>query len=457
MSYDKKRLADSLKTVYAFTSERADDPSKYRRFKVLGGGGTHISFSTPGGTFEGIVEEGRGPTLMIVDDGMDAYDSFVDEALRDDEIREIIGRGAIEKQLDNLLQSTNGQLPGEDAANIVRFQIMKPLRDNIRVWHSYVPIVNLNTKDRLRLGDVEFVSAEETKSASGMFIEEHQFGSDDVAYQEKQRQAVLTRIDTSCQQSPSFARVELRAHADRTLDVASDKALIALNILRAHTHLFYTYGQKALVGLATELSAGAWQTISLSQDESRTLNTKKVPTGPLLPFDLDKKKIDCLKSNCHLVLLQGILDKPCGDRNSFESAVIQAFQSLGCAIVAPTIDMRFLNCTIALERMLIPDGEDTTTERWSDRLAVALTRDSSHRQIIIKRTKQLYDLRSRIVHAAYSGVSDADARLMERWALGVILVGLEGHGDFSSHRDCCDTVDPRKIGLGIGENAGELG
>ncbi|MCH7992990.1 MAG: hypothetical protein IIB57_00950 [Planctomycetes bacterium] len=453
MSYDKNRLADSLKKVYAFTSEGVDDPNNYRRCKMLGGSGTRISFSTPGGGFEGVVEEGQGATLMIVDDGVDAFDAFIDEALKDDEIREVIGRGAIQKQLEDLLRSTQGTLPDGEIAKTIRFEIMKPLRENIRVWHSFVPIVNLNTKATLRLGDVEFVSAEEMKAASVTFIEEHRFGSDDTTYQEKQRQAILSRIDNSCQQTPSFARVALRAHQERTADVAADKALIALNILRAHTHLFYTYDQKALVGLPTELSAGAWQTVSLSQDESRTLNLKQVCKGPLLPFDLDEKKIDYLNGNCHLVLLQEILDKSCQDRNSFESAVIQAFQSLGRAIVAPTIDMRFLGCTIALERMLTSDDEkNTTTERWSDRLALAVARDSSHRQVIIKRAKRLYELRSRIVHAAYSGVSDADARLMERWALRVIFLGLEGHANFSCHGDFCNTVDPRNIGLGFSEN-----
>lgn len=457
MSYDKNRLAESLKQIYAFTSEGVDDPNKYRRCKMLGGSGTRISISMPHGTFEGVVEEGQGATLMIVDDGVDAFDAFVDEALKDDEIREVIGRGAIQKQLEDLLRSTQGTLPDGEIAKTIRFEIMKPLRENIRVWHSFVPIVNLNTKATLRLGDVEFVSAEQMKSACATFIEDHQFGSDDVAHQEKQRQAILSRIDDSCQQIPSFARVSIRAHKERAADVAADKALIALNVLRAHTHLFYTYDQKALVGLATEFSPGTWQTTSLSQGESRTFNMHYGRTHSLLPFDLDSQKLNHLKTTCHLGLVQDILDKPSGDRNSFESAVIQAFQALGRAIVSPTIDMRFLNCTIALERMLIPDHEETTTERFSDRLAVALERDSSHRQIIIKRAKQLYDLRSRIVHAAFSGVSDADARLMERWALSVILLGLGGHANFSSHRDYCDTVDPRKIGLAIGENAGELG
>ena len=46
---------------------------------------------------------------------------------------------------------------------------------------------------------------------------------------------------------------------------------------------------------------------------------------------------------------------------------------------------------------------------------------------------------------------------MEQWALSVILVGLEGHENFSCHEDYCNTVDPRKIGLGVGENAEQVG
>jgi hypothetical protein len=153
-----------------------------------------------------------------------------------------------------------------------------------------------------------------------------------------------------------------------------------------------------------------------------------------------------------LLAIQEILDKPGEQRNSFEAVILQAFQSLGRAVVAPTMDMGFLGCTIALERMLIADGEEATTERWSDRLAVVMERDSARRQIIIKRAKQLYNLRSRIVHAGYSGVSDVDARLMERWALTVILIALGRHKEISSHSEFCRTIDPREIGLSGGKD-----
>ena len=64
-------------------------------------------------------------------------------------------------------------------------------------------------------------------------------------------------------------------------------------------------------------------------------------------------------------LVQEILFRPADKRNSLETVLIDSFQALGRAVVAPTNELFFLGCTIALERLLIPDGEQTTTERWS--------------------------------------------------------------------------------------------
>ena len=456
MSYDKNRLAELLKTIYEFTFEGVEDPHKYRACQILGGSGTAISITTEKGTMEGAVGESGGPTLMTVDDGVEALGAFADEVLKDDVFREIIGRAAINEQLKNLLRSTNGKLPDEDTVSIVRQRITKPLRDEIREWQTYVPIVNLQVTSRLRLGDVEFVPVDETRSAARTFIEEQPLGSDDPVHQGEQRQSFLAYLDKSYEQATSFARVELRAHKSRAPHIAADKALIALNILRAHTHLLHRRDDKAFIGLASEIpSAGAMQTVSLSQDDSHSFNMKNSYTGPLRPFTLDEAKIDHLKDKCHLAVVQGILDKPSEDRNPFESAVIQAFQSLGRAIVAPTIDMRFLGCTIALERMLIRDGEETTTERWTDRLAFAVEADPELRPATIKKAKRLYDLRSKIVHAAHSGVLEIDAQQIERWAMGAILVGLKGHGGFESHQDFCDSVDPRMIALGVDKDTPE--
>jgi len=445
--YDKARLVELLRKLYQFTRDGAAESKDHRRLRILGGSGTRLSFTSPTGTFEAAVPDGDVPTLTIIDDGVDALDAFAGEVLKDEEFRDIIGRAAVQEHLETFLQSTKGQLPDEDIKDVVRFRILKPLRDAVQEWCSYVPIVNLVVQAPLRLGDVTFVPQKEAEDESRHFIEEHQFGGGDAEYQEQQREAILAQIASSGSAFPSFVKVKLRAHSKRVRDVAADKALIAVNVLRAHTHLFHSYSDRALIGLPTEMSTGSWQTTSLSTDSRHSFNMQNADRGPLMPFVLDARKLEHLTSRCYLGLIQEILDKPSQARNSLETVGVQAFQSLGRAIVAPTIDMRCLGCTISLERMLIRDREETTTERWSDRLAVVLGRDRAHRQVIIQRAKSLYDLRSRIVHAAYSGVSEADARLMERWAVSVVLSTLGRHREFSSHEEFCKKVDPREIGL----------
>ncbi len=452
MGYDKNKLAELLKTIYSSTSEGSDAPEKYRQIQILGGSGTKISFATSKGTFEAAIPDGDVPTLKIVDDGVDALDAFADELLKDDDFRNAIGRSAIQERIGALLQSTRGLPPNEDLKDVVRFKIIKPLRDEIRPWCSYVPIVNLVVKTPLQLGDVWFVPQETAEQDSERFISDHRFGGIDAEEQEEQKQLILRDMRAASQQTKAFAKVSLRVHSNRVSDSAADKALIAVNILRSYTHLFYPYDNKALIGLPTEISIGRDHSVSLGQDERHTFDIKHGCRGTLVQFVLDNKKIEDLTLKYHLGLIQEILDKRSGERNPLETALVWAFQSLGCAIVAPTVDMRFLGCIIALERMLIRDHEPTTTERWTDRLAVLLGKDANHRQTIIKRAKGMYDLRSRIVHAGYSGASDADARLLEQWAIHVILSTLGRHKEYKSHEDFCKRIDPREIGLSADDN-----
>jgi len=450
-SYDKNRLADLLKTIYDFTKLGASDSGNCRRCKILGGSGTRICFSSDKGAFEGVVPDGHGPTLMIFDDGADAYEQFVTETLKDGDIKNLVGADAIEQQLDTLLRSTGGKLPERNLQEVVRYDVLKPLRDGIQDWVTYVPIENLVVRVPLRLGDVNFVSADFAREECQRFFDGFRFAGD-VERQATQTQGILKHVDAACNDVRAFAKVALHAYDKKADDVAAAKALVAVNILRSHTHLLFSPGKKALIGLPTEITRGSWKSISIGQGNERPFQLQDKIKGYLVPFVLDQPALDHLVDKCHLGLIQEILDIPASNRNSLQSAIIQAFQALGRAIVAPTIDMRFLGCTIALERMLIRDREESTTERWSDRLAVVLGEDPGQRQSLIQRAKGLYDLRSRIVHAAYSGVSDVDARLMEEWAMRVILSTVERYKDFSSHEEFCRKIDPREIGLSSGGN-----
>lgn len=455
MGYDKKKLAEYLRCVFKHTIEDHVDPNKHRRFKLIGGAGTKISIKSSGQTFEGQVGNEGGPTLTIIDDGMDAHDLFIAEVLKDEEFCDLVGPAPIEKTISNILQATNGNAP-DDLENLVRHNILKPLRDEIREWTSYVPVVNLRLEERFSIGNAEFINLDDAKRECADFIKDHTFMEDDEEKRSKQREGLLNQFGHALQLGSSVIKVAVRAHASRAQDTAAAKALQIINILRAHTHLLYSRSQRALIGLPTELHAGHWGAISFSQDSSRTFHLNTKPTGPLLPFELNKSNIEHLEHHCHFKTIDDILKNDVSEWSRLEQVIVQAFQALGATIVAPTPDARFLGCMIAIERMVIKDREESTAEKVSDRVAVALATKPEYRDSIIRQVKKLYNIRSRIVHAAFVGAGEDDAAKLEMWALALIQAAIKSHSTMQSHAEFCDCLDPRKLGLSTAANELQL-
>jgi hypothetical protein len=447
MGYDKKKLACLLRVIYDHTTTNPDAIQGDGPLMVVGGRGSTVSIASAKGVMlQSTIDESAGPSIVVRAGGVAAFEEFLDETVKDEEINEFVGRDAIAKHVKSFLQSTDGKLPVEPLDEVIRFKILKPLREDIHAWVAFLPVVNLVVKCPLTLGSVEFVAREAAQKESSDFIQTHRHqlaGTEDE--QDQQKNGLLNAIDRFAKQSHGYAKVSFRAHEGNVGNVSTNVALVALNVLRSHTHLFSSHSQRAFFGLPVEMSRGNWQRVAYSP--GRRLHLLDSSTGPLIPFELNHSTIRHLQEKCHLDLVQEILMKPANKRNSLEAVLLDSFQALGRAVVAPTTDLFFLGCTIALERLLIRDREETTTERWSDRLAIVVSDDPEERDNIIRRAKRLYDERSRVVHAAYSGVSCEDAELMEWWAIMAILKTLGQHKNYSSHEAFCQSVDPRTIGL----------
>ena len=115
-------------------------------------------------------------------------------------------------------------------------------------------------------------------------------------------------------------------------------------------------------------------------------------------------------------------------------------------MVAPTIDMQFLHRVIAIERIIFHDSDTSTVERFSESLALCLAVGTKERITIRDEAKQLYNKRSRIVHAAYSNVSEKEAILMEAWAINMIIYALKKIDQFDSHEKFCRNLSDMKFG-----------
>ncbi len=443
MSYRKSELIDLLRAIYKDTHQDVDwDPNKPQ--KVLGGGGTRIRIEGDKGTFEGAVPETEGPTLVILQSGILAFNEFIAEVMKNDEFKKYITPKAVEKKLESLLRKTQGILP-DGIEDELKTCVLKPLREEIRPWYVFVPVDNLLVMNKLKIGDVLFLPKQAAQEEIDELFREHKFAGE-MDEQKEQRKVTSSIFSSYCESSAAHAKVSVRAHVSRASQKATEIAYVSINALRAFTHVLYSHNLKTYFGLPNEVQGGTWLSVCYGNDERQGFNVDFHRRQALIPFELNETKINQLNEYCCFRKIQQILATQPIKRGETEKVAIQALQALGSSVVAPTIDMKFLNCTIALERILIANGEETTTERFTDRLALLIHPEREQRLRIKEKAKELYNKRSKIVHAAFFGVEEDDYFLLENWAIVLLIKLLGSCSQHQSHREFCEKIDELKYG-----------
>jgi hypothetical protein len=443
MGYNLKRLADQLRLVLSNTHRELVEPTPGQAIFVMGGAGTSIRFESKACRLEGTLPDDAGPTVSIVGEGFDALEDFVEEALKDYDLRHFVGKKAIHNQVTGWVRASAAMSTPSDLAEVIREKIIKPLRSDVCPWLCLVPLVNLLVKVPVQIGSATLVSQETGTLEAAKFILDHRYAGSDVE-QHQQRFHMLTRVGRIGEMATSYARVETKGHAQHIDEIAIAHTEIAINVLRAFTHLFARHELRARFGLPSEIQTGSWSQLQLGQDENHCFQMQVRSKGALDTFEVDESKLSRLKAGFAFDSLIAIAAKPLAGRNSFEMAVLQSVLSLGRSVVAGSIDQSFLGCAIALERLLIADGEETTTERFADRLALLLGRNEQGRIQVVRTAKRLYDTRSSIVHAGLTDVTDDDWTRIERLAIAAVVSALKLCDRFKHHCEFRDYLNGLK-------------
>ena len=108
--------------------------------------------------------------------------------------------------------------------------------------------------------------------------------------------------------------------------------------------------------------------------------------------------------------------------SSFAGRLVSAFETAGAASVETKPQLSFLLFAIALESVVL--GRDTQSEityQLSARVAHLLASDLKSRKTIVKRVADLYGLRSKIVHAGSTDVSDAEVESIREVCLSTLF------------------------------------
>lgn len=141
--------------------------------------------------------------------------------------------------------------------------------------------------------------------------------------------------------------------------------------------------------------------------------------GPLMPFSFPQLLENNKKRNWGFSEIVNLLAKK---RNGLEDKIISAIQWAGKATVESKKEEAFLLYAISLESLILLDNEkEELGYRLRTRVAHLLGSDLESRTKISNRVRDLYTVRSQIVHSGSYQVTDADISLIRSYSKNCIL------------------------------------
>ncbi|MBN1317521.1 MAG: hypothetical protein JXA42_18710 [Anaerolineales bacterium] len=144
--------------------------------------------------------------------------------------------------------------------------------------------------------------------------------------------------------------------------------------------------------------------------------------GPLMPVSLKVLRENDQERKLGFQEVSDLLERK---RNELESHLISAMQWAGKATAAIRKEEAFLWYAISLESLILMDNEiGELGYRLRTRAAHLLGKDLDGRKEISRKIREMYDIRSKIVHSGWFEVTDADLSLMRIFAKRSILTIL---------------------------------
>lgn len=283
-------------------------------------------------------------------------------------------------------------------------ELQKALRAKPIIFRVYYPVENLaNTGLPLKYGNVQFrVFDTELKSdllsqMSQLLTEPNQNLTDHFeAILGKLSERVVGVIDIPALEPEAAAIL-----AQKRIQLALDTINYFSSLLNWHS---WTYlpgnGEYAVVGYA----------IRKVNEVGASIGNSRV--GPAGPLSLDKLHENDDQYKLGLSTVSRILALEKG-RGKFQDSLLGAVRWAGKAAVSGRTEESFLSYAIALESLILADNEREELQyRLITRIAHLIGPDLASRKKLSNTMKNLYRLRSQIVHSGEADVTDVDLAKM---------------------------------------------
>lgn len=394
----------------------------------------------------------KGTGIFLDEEGFSYFNTASDGVFEDEFIKDNFPVEYINDKLKDIISETS-KLEEDKRTEFIEDNV-NSLRDNlkseIKEWVFWIPIHNLSINETMYVGNVKlfiFDNAEAEKIKRTEIYKDH--------VDEISEYLINPNIDKT------LAEVKVRGIQDYAKLLAIKKINLAINSLKLFIHQ-----DDSQFGIEGEVFPSIIRRLYAysGSEEVPFLLTERV--GELRPFELDEEKLEFMKKH-GFDELSNILKKD--SISDYESRLLNSIYWFGEALSISIHDEKNLvfreskrkhenleyfnygekavKLFTALESVLIFNKDEPLTENMSERVAMIRGNNYERRKKIKSRIKELYDIRSTIVHDGNVFVSKYDVwDLSEqvRWVL-IDLIKLKIEFDFKSRGDLRKYIDKLKF------------
>lgn len=201
----------------------------------------------------------------------------------------------------------------------------------------------------------------------------------------------------------------------------TEEVEFSLNVLRFYLSMttgdpFFHLMRTGMEG-TTHTGLTAW--IVVDEEKGRVTYASS-RHGAISGYALDNDKYEDMKKH-HFETVEALLRKPANERSALENSIATAIDLVGSAVNELTLRNSFLYLIIALESALLPRKQRDEVSNMSALINALFKAPTDRRAQVEKFVKDLYDIRSDIVHEGIDNVDHDVTYDAFRLAVRVII------------------------------------
>ncbi len=208
---------------------------------------------------------------------------------------------------------------------------------------------------------------------------------------------------------------QAQEEAEKTIDHSLNVLRFYLSYLSEHDPIFYSM----FMGREGTTFTGLTAALAFRSDGTSYFSSKRI--GHIFGFEVNKNVMHQIRKS-YFDKLNKLLLKHEETLSPFEKSLLTSIDFYGYAMNEYNLRNKFISFMISLESLLLDQRENKGM--LAERVALIIENDAAQREEVAKLVRDMYDIRSDIVHEGKDEVTEADIRHVSQIVFHVILTLL---------------------------------